>query len=455
MPSKRSNTAATLIDSLTFSTSLHTHGDDGIIASNDETEDLCPKAEEVSGDNVVRTLDSAPRSSIRSMSSSTKPSHIPSKRSNTAATLVDSLTSSISFHTHGDNGIIASDDEIEDLCQKAEEVFGDNVVRTSRTRLNSAPQNSMRSTSRSTRPSHIPSKRSDTTATLVDSLTSNIGFHSHGDDGIIVSDDETEDLCPKVEEAFQDNVVRTPRMRLNSAPRSSVRNTSHSATPSHIPSKRSDTAATLIDSLTSNTSFHTHGDDGIIASNNETEDLCPKAEEVSGDNVVRTSGTRLNSAPQNLMQSTSSSTRPSHIPSKRSDTAATLIDSLTSNTSFHIHGDDGIIASNDKTEDLCPKAEEVSRDIVVTTLGTRLDSAPRSSMRSLSHSTRPSHIPSKRSNTTATLVDSLTSSISFHSHGDDGIIAFDDKTEDLCPKAEKVSGDNVVRMLDSAPQSSV
>ena len=91
----------------------------------------------------------------------------------------------------------------------------------------------------------------------------------------------------------------------------------------------------------------------------------------------------------------------------------------------------------------------------MTTLGTRLDSAPRSSMRSLSHSTRPSHIPSKRSNTTATLVDSLTSSISFHSHGDDGIIAFDDKTEDLCPKAEKVSGDNVVRMLDSAPQSSV
>ncbi|XP_050259221.1 uncharacterized protein LOC126704248 [Quercus robur] len=454
IPSKRSNTATTQIDSLTFSKSLHAHGDDGIIASNDETKDLCPKAEEVSRDNVVRTLDSTPRSLVRSTSNSTKPSHIPSKRSNTAATLVDSLTSSISFHIHGDNGIIASDDETKDLCQKVEEVFGDNVVRTSGIRLDSAPRSSMRSTSRSTRSSHIPSKRSDTTTTLVDSLTSNIGFHSHGDDGIIASDDET-NLCPKFEEAFHDNVVRTPRTRLNSTPQSSVQKTSHSTTPSHIPSKRSDTVTTLIDSLTSSTSFHTHGDDGIIASNNETEDLCPKAEEVSGDNVVRTSGTSLNSAPQNLMQNTSSSTRPSHIPSKRSNTAATLIESLTSSISFHIHGDDGIIASDEKAKDLCPKAKEVSRDIVVTTLGTRLDSAPRSSMRSMSHSTRLSHIPSKRSDTTATLVDSLTSSTSFHSHGDDGIIAFDGKTEDLCPKAEKVSGDNVVRMLDSTPQSSV
>ena len=91
---------------------------------------------------------------------------------------------------------------------------------------------------------------------------------------------------------------------------------------------------------------------------------------------MRTLGTRLDSTPQNLMRSTSGSTRPSHILSKRSDTTATLIDSLTSNTSFHTHGDDGIIASDEKIEDLCPKAEEVSSDIVMATLGTRLDSAP-------------------------------------------------------------------------------
>ena len=64
-------------------------------------------------------------------------------------------------------------------------------------RLDLAPRSLMRSTSRSTRPSHIPSKRSETIATLVDSLTSSIGFHSHGDD-----DDEITDLYPKVEKAF-------------------------------------------------------------------------------------------------------------------------------------------------------------------------------------------------------------------------------------------------------------
>ena len=51
---------------------------------------------------------------------------------------MDSLTSSISFHTHGDDGIIASDDETEVLCPTAEEFFRDNVVRTSRTRFDSA-----------------------------------------------------------------------------------------------------------------------------------------------------------------------------------------------------------------------------------------------------------------------------------------------------------------------------
>ncbi|KAL4634077.1 hypothetical protein ACB092_04G171300 [Castanea dentata] len=445
IPSKRSDTAATLIDSLTFSTSLHTHGDDGIIASNDETEDLCPKDEEVSRDNVARTLDSAPRSSVRSTSSSTKPSHIPSKRSNTAATLVDSLTSSISFHTH-------------DLCQKAEEVSRDNVVRTSGTRLDSAPRSSMQNTSHSTTPSHIPSKRSDTTATLVDSLTTSTGFHSHGDDGIIASDDKTEDLCPKAEEVFQENVVRTPGTTLNSTPQSSVRNTSRSTTPCHIPSKRSNTAATLIDSLTSNTSFHTHGNDGIIASNNKTEDLCPKAKEVSGENVVRTLGTRLDLAPQSSVQSTSHSSRPSNIPSKRSDTAATLVDSFTPSTSFLALGDDGFIAFDDETRDLCPKAEEVFGDNVVRTSGMRLDSTPPSLARSMSHSTQLSRIPSTRSRTATTLVDSLTSKTSVNTHGDDGIIAIDGETEELSGKVEKVSGGSVVKTLGtrlaSAPPSS-
>ena len=123
-------------------------------------------------------------------------------------------------------------------------------------------------------------------------------------------------------------------------------------------------------------SIDTHGD-GIIASNEETEELCPKDEEISGENVERTPGTRLNSAPRSSVQNTSHSTIPSHIPSKRSNTAATLIDSLTFSTSLHTHGDDGIIASNDEIEDLCPKAEEVSRDDVVRTL----DSAPQSSVR--------------------------------------------------------------------------
>ena len=91
--------------------------------------------------------------------------------------------------------------------------------------------------------------------------------------------------------------MRTSETKLDSAPRSSMRCTSRSTRPSHIPSKRSDTVTTLMDSLTSSTSFPTHGDDGIIASNVETGDLCPKAEKVSGDNVVRTSKTRLDSAP--------------------------------------------------------------------------------------------------------------------------------------------------------------
>ncbi|KAF3962701.1 hypothetical protein CMV_012822 [Castanea mollissima] len=301
-----------------YGESIDTHGD-GIIASNEEIEELCPKDEE---------------------------------RSDTAATLINSLTFSTSLHTHGDDGIISSNDETEDLCPKDEEVSGDNVARTH----DSAPRSSVRSTSSSNKSSRIPLKRSNTTETLVDSLTSSIIFHTHGDNGIIASDDETEDLFQKAEEVSRDNVVRTSGTRLDSAPRSSMRSTSHSTRPSHIPSKRLDTITSLIDSLTSDTSFHTHGDDGIIASNNKTEDLCPKAKEVSGDNVVRTLGTRLNLAPQNLVRSTSGSTRLSHIPSKRSDTAATLIDSLMSNTSFHTHGDDGIIASNDKIEDLCPKA---------------------------------------------------------------------------------------------------
>ena len=163
--------------------------------------------------------------------------------------------------------------------------------------LDSTPQSLVQSTSSSTRPSHIPLKRSDIAATLLYSLASNISFHTHGDDGIIASNNETIDLCPKAEEVFGDNVVRTLEMTLNSAPRSSVPSTSHSTRPSHI-SKRSNTTTTLVNSLMSNTSLHTYGDDGIIASDDETEDLCSKAEEVSRDNVVRTLGMRLNSAPQ-------------------------------------------------------------------------------------------------------------------------------------------------------------
>ena len=193
--------------------------------------------------------------------------------------------------------------------------------------------------------------------------------------------------------------------------------------------------------MTSNTSFDTHGDDGIIASDDKTEDLCLKAREVSRENVVRTSETMLYSTPRSSMQSTSRSTGPNHIPSKRSDTVATLVDSLTSSTSFHTHGDDEIISSNVETEDLCPKAEKAFGENVLRTLRTRLDLAPQSSMQSTSHSTRPSNIPSKRLDTVATLVDSFTSSTSFLALGDDGFIAFDDETRDLCPKAKEVSGD--------------
>ena len=106
------------MDSLTSNISFHSHGDDRIIAFDDKTKDLCPKAKKVSGDNVVRTLDLASQSSVRSTSRSTKPNHM------------YSLASSTSFHTHGDDKIIASNDETTDLCPKAEEVFGDNVVRT-------------------------------------------------------------------------------------------------------------------------------------------------------------------------------------------------------------------------------------------------------------------------------------------------------------------------------------
>ena len=70
--------------------------------------------------------------------------------------------------------------------------------------------------------------------------------------------------------------MRTLKTMLDSAPRSSVRSTSHSTRPSHI-SKRSNTATTLVDSLTPSTSLHTHRDDGIITLDDETEDLCPKA----------------------------------------------------------------------------------------------------------------------------------------------------------------------------------
>ena len=218
-------------------------------------------------------------------------------------------------------------------------------------------------------------------------MTSNTSFDTHGDDGIIASDDKIEDLCLKAREVSRENVVRTSKTRLDSTPQSSMQSTSRSTRPSHIPSKRSDTVATLVDSLTSSTSFHTHGDDGIIASNVETEDLCPKAKKAFGENVLTTLGTRLDLAPQSSVQSTFHSTRPSNIHSKRSDTAATLVDSFTSSTSFLALGDDGFIAFDDKTRDLCPKAKVVSRDNVVRTLGMRLDSTPPSLAQSMSHST--------------------------------------------------------------------
>ena len=76
--------------------------------------------------------------------------------------------------------------------------------------------------------------------------------------------------------------MRTSGMRLDSTPPSLARSISHSIQLSRIPSMRSRTATTLVDSMTSRTSVHTHGDDGIIASNVETEDLCPKAKRLLG-----------------------------------------------------------------------------------------------------------------------------------------------------------------------------
>ena len=85
----------------------------------------------------------------------------------------------------------------------------------------------------------------------------------------------------------------------------------------------------------------------------------PKEEEVSGDNVVITSGTRLNLAPPSSARSTSRSTQPSPIPSARSHTAATSTGSLTTSSSVHPHVDDGIIASDEKIEGVYPKAEDL------------------------------------------------------------------------------------------------
>ena len=184
-------------------------------------------------------------------------------------------------------------------------------------------------------------------------------------------------------------------------------------------------------------SVDTNGEE-IITSNEETEELCPKDEEVSGDNVVITSGTRLDLAPPSSARSTSHSTQPSCIPSTRSRIAATLVDSLTSSTSVYTHGDDGIIAFDGETKELCPKAEEVFRGSVVRTSGMRIDSAPPSSSRSTSRSTQLSPIPSTRSRTVATLAGSLTPSSSVHPHVDDGIIASDYKTEEVYPKAENL-----------------
>ena len=59
------------------------------------------------------------------------------------------------------------------------------------------------------------------------------------------------------------------------------------------------------------------------------------------------------------------------------------------------------------------------------------DSAPPSSAQSMSHSTRPSHIPPTRSSTVATPAVPLTSNTSAHTHGDYQIIAPDNKTEEV------------------------
>ncbi|KAK9995729.1 hypothetical protein SO802_020415 [Lithocarpus litseifolius] len=74
-----------------------------IIAPNDE-------AGEGSG-----STDLAPPSSAQSMSRSTRPSHIPPKRSSTVATPAVPLTSNTSAHTHGDYQIIAPDDKTEEV----------------------------------------------------------------------------------------------------------------------------------------------------------------------------------------------------------------------------------------------------------------------------------------------------------------------------------------------------
>ena len=111
--------------------------------------------------------------------------------------------------------------------------------------------------------------------------------------------------------------------------------------------------------MTCRTSVHTHGDDGIIAFDGETEELSRKVEEVSGGSVLRTLGTRLDLAPPSSTRSTSRSTQPSPIPSTRSRTVATLAGSLTSSSCVHPHGDDGIIASDDNTEEVYPKAKDL------------------------------------------------------------------------------------------------
>ncbi|KAK9995732.1 hypothetical protein SO802_020418 [Lithocarpus litseifolius] len=59
------------------------------------------------------------------------------------------------------------------------------------------------------------------------------------------------------------------------------------------------------------------------------------------------------------------------------------------------------------------------------------DLAPPSSAQNMSRSTRSSHIPPTRSSTVATPAVPLTSSTSVHTHGDNQIIAPDDKTEEV------------------------